>query len=736
MPIISKWVLAILLIIYTMICNAQPPCSGTLSNNALPDGDFGSGVSSILQSDPGLAPGYQYENNPPPEDGFYTVGSTTDFGSGAFPCWIITGDNSDDPDGYMMIVNATFSPGIFYENRVEVCENTSYVFQVDIINLIRTACVSNIRPNIDFLIDNEVQYQTGPIAQNETWTTYGFEFTTEEGQTEIALSLRNNAPGGAGNDLALDNIGFFHCGPIATVNQSSLACEGGLLELTANLSELNYDNPQFKWQESNDNEQNWTDINNSNTTNLIISEARPDRLYRIIVANTEGNLGQINCRTVSEVFMPNIIPAPETETTDLFCLNDNYIIGDTSINDPGNYRVRLKNDNGCDSLVILELEGLPFYEDTVAISICPGEEFNGIVIEDDTVIVQNFETIAGCDSILFFNIQIIDTENLEITGVRSVCQGETTLLSAQEGFNTYTWSTGDTARSVEVGPGTYTVEATTVNGCALTGQIEVSEVELSFEWTSTDQKCPNSDDAEVNVSAVDGGQAPYRLSVDGIVRAAIPANWSNLGAGNFELVVEDSNGCSETRSITIIPADPIQADIIMDANGDIDLGQDIGISINTNVVIDSIQWTTSEGGSFECDSCVQTIWRPGEEGRLVAEFFSSQGCRIIKDTMISISFSDEIYFPSAFSPNDDNINDFYFPGLTSSVKEVRLLIIYDRWGNELYRASQLLPGQDNLGWNGQIKDQRAEPGSYVYYAEIVFLNEDIKLFTGGFTLVR
>ena len=58
---------------------AKSQCNGSLGENILLDGDFGSGVSHILQTDPQLAPGYQYQTNPPPDDGFYTINNNFPF---------------------------------------------------------------------------------------------------------------------------------------------------------------------------------------------------------------------------------------------------------------------------------------------------------------------------------------------------------------------------------------------------------------------------------------------------------------------------------------------------------------------------------------------------------------------------------------------------------------------------------------------------------------------------------
>jgi hypothetical protein len=57
-------------------------------------------------------------------------------------------------------------------------------------------------------------YNTGdiPVENVITWKQYGFYFTTPEDVSKIVLRMRNNAPGGHGNDLALMTS---HSGPAA-----------------------------------------------------------------------------------------------------------------------------------------------------------------------------------------------------------------------------------------------------------------------------------------------------------------------------------------------------------------------------------------------------------------------------------------------------------------------------------------------------------------------------------------
>ena len=134
-------------------------CTGNLGDNIFTDGDFGSGAANILTPDPQIAPGYTYEFNPPPVDGSYTItNNTTSWGSFASN-WANIGDNSSDPNGYMMVVNASFDPGLFYQQQVDdLCDNTLYVFSADVYNLI--IGLNEIKPNVSFLLDGNVVYET------------------------------------------------------------------------------------------------------------------------------------------------------------------------------------------------------------------------------------------------------------------------------------------------------------------------------------------------------------------------------------------------------------------------------------------------------------------------------------------------------------------------------------------------------------------------------------------------
>ncbi|MCX7953742.1 MAG: gliding motility-associated C-terminal domain-containing protein [Bacteroidales bacterium] len=68
-----------------------------------------------------------------------------------------------------------------------------------------------------------------------------------------------------------------------------------------------------------------------------------------------------------------------------------------------------------------------------------------------------------------------------------------------------------------------------------------------------------------------------------------------------------------------------------------------------------------------------------------------------------------IYVPNSFTPNDDNINDVFKPTCTFVSPENYMFIVFDRWGEPIFKTTD--PSQ---GWDGKIKGRRCKEGVYYY----------------------
>ncbi len=335
-------------------------CDGYLGDNIFVDGDFGSGVSNIVSPDPGIAPGFQYVFTGPPYDGEYTVTNNTGAWAGLWESWSAIGDNSPDSLGYMMVVNASFDPGLFYEQTIDgLCENTVYQFSADIINVIKpNAEVPHIKPNVSFLIDDVVSYSTGDIAQDITWTTYAFTFSTAPGQSSVKLGLSNNAPGGIGNDIGLDNISFRACGPNALIlpSEQAVTCENGPpVELVADIEGSQFNDPAVQWQQSFDEGLTWQNISGANDLSFLHTNTTLGQYYyRYQLANGFSNLSSINCRVSSNVKIVSV-QSNAYARRDTICFGGFLAVGSNVYESAGVYIDTVSSSVGCDSIITTTL---------------------------------------------------------------------------------------------------------------------------------------------------------------------------------------------------------------------------------------------------------------------------------------------------------------------------------------------------------------------------------------------
>jgi len=347
------------LIIYSLQWGSAQICDGNFGENIFTEGDFGSGVANILLPDPQIAPGYIYQSNPPPNDGYYSItNNTTNWGSFATNNWSNIQDNSNDPNGYMMIVNCDFNPGLFYQQAIDgLCENTLYVFSVDVYNL-----SGGIRPNVSFLLNGVDQFDTGDVPQNEAWNNYGFTFTTLPGQTNLTLALRNNAPGGIGNDIALDNISFRACGPLAQILPQTVEniCEdGNPINLEATIDGDQYPEPAIQWQQSFDEGLTWENIPGATDLSYPFTNLTGGvYYYRYLLANGMVNISNPFCRVNSNVKIVNVIPKFYS-IIDTLCTGLSFTLNNRDYAQTGIYIDSLTTYLGCDSIVTLDLTIVP-----------------------------------------------------------------------------------------------------------------------------------------------------------------------------------------------------------------------------------------------------------------------------------------------------------------------------------------------------------------------------------------
>jgi len=117
----------------------------------------------------------------------------------------------------------------------------------------------------------------------------------------------------------------------------------------------------------------------------------------------------------------------------------------------------------------------------------------------------------------------------------------------------------------------------------------------------------------------------------------------------------------------------------------------------------------------------------------------ASGCEITELVRVLVKISKDVWWPNVISANGDKIND-YFNVYGKRVRIVKSLAIYDRWGEQVYKAENLLDankGGREIGWNGSFRGELVMPGVYVFVADIEFEGSSgSEIYKGDFTVIR
>ena len=165
-----------------------------------------------------------------PSDGYYSFASYT---SECFRGdWhTLTEDHTPgDAEGNMLLVNAAEYPGEFLRTPVRgLKNNTIYELGLWLMNLCRPTnkCPYPLLPRLNIRLETPegkivANIVTGelPRVQSPGWAQHRAYFTTPASASALILVMIDNAPGGCGNDFALDDITFREC--VKQITQSTV----------------------------------------------------------------------------------------------------------------------------------------------------------------------------------------------------------------------------------------------------------------------------------------------------------------------------------------------------------------------------------------------------------------------------------------------------------------------------------------------------------------------------------
>ena len=319
--------------------------------------------------------------------------------------------------------------------------------------------------------------------------------------------------------------------------------------------------------------------------------------------------------------------------------------------------------------------------------------FSGLSAGTYFVVVQdnfgNLDTLSG--------LEITEPPGLDLDlgNDTLVCETDSLILDAGAPGIDFQWSTGDTTQLITIYTnGIYSVEVMDQLGCLGRDTLQVlftepPEIDLGGDTLLCDQNIFGLDADPLGLYS--GATFAWN---SGESTPAILVNES----GEYQVEVEFGEGC--------IDRDTINIGLLF--SPEIELGPDTFICANEGFVLDADPLDNYPDANF--------TWNTGEVGAEVP--IQNTDEYVVTVENICGAGSDSIYLevnrstpsifiPSAFTPNNDGINETFLP-VAIHIEDYHLVIL-DRWGKTVFESRN-----SSLAWDGTFNGKPLPEGNYIY----------------------
>jgi gliding motility-associated-like protein len=283
-------------------------------------------------------------------------------------------------------------------------------------------------------------------------------------------------------------------------------------------------------------------------------------------------------------------------------------------------------------------------------------------------------------------------------------------------------------------PATYTLRVTDANSCSADAQATVvSPPKDEYDYIVEMPSCFGAayQDGSIAVRGLESANAPFKFSLNNDGNFNSTGSFKKLGAGFYSIYIVNNNGCDTT--IVVEVPEPQNAVLkIFPQDTTVNVGEkvllDVVISPYPKSSITTYRWSPQQGLScVDCANPVVTSYNDENIYEVIVTY--NKGCIAKSSVTVFTEANPEIYTPNMFTPNDDGLNDkFFVYGL--GIRDFDLKI-FNRWGEKVYESTE-----QTQGWDGFFRNEKQEPGAYVYYLQVVYLNNKKFSKTGSVTLVR
>ena len=328
----------------------------------------------------------------------------------------------------------------------------------------------------------------------------------------------------------------------------------------------------------------------------------------------------------------------------------------------------------------------------------------------DTIYYLQAEKFPGCIVFDTIKINVKSAPLINLGSDKYVCEDSIITLTGGSGYNFYTWNTGEHTMSINTSDtGTFSVYAVYPNGCIVRDTIKINSLPkpyLQLNYPSV--FC-------INNAGLSPGTFNSYLWHDGSTASTHPVS----SIGEYSVTVSNLQGCKASDTAHILALLPNPKNFLP---GDTTLCSYELLTLKTKTPYFNYLWNAGSTNS------TIVISNPGIYSLKITDQNGCEGKDSIE--VVSKDCLKGIFFPSAFTPNNDNKNEFFKPNIFGKIDEYQF-VIYNRYTEIIFKTTQI-----GLGWDGKYKGIFQNSGGYVYVCNYRFTGEKSIIKKGTFLLLK
>ncbi len=174
----------------------------------------------------------------------------------------------------------------------------------------------------------------------------------------------------------------------------------------------------------------------------------------------------------------------------------------------------------------------------------------------------------------------------------------------------------------------------------------------------------------------------------------------------------------------------------------VDAGEDKTINVGQSVelvpvlssdIID-IKWNPTSNQFRNTDGRITV--KPNETTTYEIEVSNGGGCKTKDAVTVNVLCNGaNLFIPNTFSPNNDGMNDIFYPRGTG-IFMIKNMKIFSRWGEKLFERNNFKANDANKGWDGTFRGQQLTSDVFVYVIEVQCDNNSTLTFKGDISLLK